>query len=57
MTENVVAIAERRNSELQHRQMYIDGNWVDAISGEVFETINHTTGRLGPLRHSRDRPT
>jgi aldehyde dehydrogenase (NAD+) len=44
MTENV-AIAERRNSELQHRKMYIDGEWVDAISGEIFETVNPYNGR------------
>lgn len=45
MTENVVATAERRNSELQHRKMYIDGEWVDAISGEVFETVNPYNGQ------------
>ncbi|WP_018633950.1 aldehyde dehydrogenase family protein [Neomegalonema perideroedes] len=29
-----------------HRQMFIGGAWVDALSGEVFETRNPATGEL-----------
>ncbi len=32
-------------SELKHYQMLVGGEWVDAASGETFETVNPYTGR------------
>lgn len=44
MTEQLEKSPAQRDV-LAHRQMYIDGHWVDAESGEVFETINPYTGK------------
>ena len=57
MTANPVAVAEPRSGGLQHRKMYIDGEWVDAASGETFETINPYTGEAwatAPLAGAAD---
>jgi len=45
MTENLATIGETPARTLQHRQMYIDGAWVDAVSGQTFETVNPYTGK------------
>jgi len=45
MTENLATIGETPARTLQHRQMYIDGDWVDAVSGQTFETVNPYTGK------------
>jgi (Z)-2-((N-methylformamido)methylene)-5-hydroxybutyrolactone dehydrogenase len=44
-------------TDMQHRKMYIDGQWVDAESGEVFETVNPYTGKpwaTAPLAGTAD---
>lgn len=46
MTENyAVAAADGPKNELEHRKMYIGGAWVEAESGETFETTNPYTGQ------------
>ena len=45
MTENLATIGETPARTLQHRQMYIDGDWVDAVSGQTFEPVNPYTGK------------
>ena len=57
MTENLATIGETPARTLQHRQMYIDGAWVDAVSGQTFETVNPYTGKPGPPRRWPVRPT
>ena len=45
MTDNLLTTDDTTTSGLQHRKMYIDGQWVDADSGETFETVNPFTGK------------
>ena len=34
--------------KLHTYQTYIDGRWVDAVSGKMFETFDPYTGEAGP---------
>ncbi|WP_428366654.1 aldehyde dehydrogenase [Mycolicibacterium sp.] len=45
MTDQLVETSQNGAGVLQHRQMYIDGRWVDAVSGQTFETVNPYTGK------------
>ena len=57
MTDNLLTADDTTTSDMQHRKMYIDGQWVDADSGEVFETVNPYTGRpwaTAPLAGAAD---
>ncbi len=57
MTDNLITADDTTISGLQHRKMYIDGQWVDADSGETFETVNPFTGKpwaTAPLAGAAD---
>ncbi len=59
-TASVAAAPAHHSGEPRRYRMYIDGDWVDAQSGETFETVDPYTGAgLGgraPRRRSRRRP-
>lgn len=46
MTDQLTEPAHRGTGALQQYQMYIDGQWVDATTGETFETVNPYTGKV-----------
>jgi acyl-CoA reductase-like NAD-dependent aldehyde dehydrogenase len=57
MTDNLVATNDTTATGLQYRSMYIDGQWVEADSGEIFETVNPFTGKpwaTAPLAGATD---
>jgi len=57
MTDNLLTTDNTTTGDLQHRQMYIDGQWVNADSGETFETVNPFTGKpwaTAPLAGASD---
>ncbi|PSJ59623.1 aldehyde dehydrogenase family protein [Kumtagia ephedrae] len=39
-------VAQRQPIDGRHRKMFIGGDWVDAVSGETFETRNPATGAV-----------
>ena len=46
MTAQTTPAGLRRNLDGSHRKMFIGGEWVDALSGETFETRNPATGAV-----------
>lgn len=46
MTAQTIPTGLRRPLDGSHRKMFIGGQWVDAASGETFETRNPATGAL-----------
>lgn len=46
MTAQTSPAGLRRSLDGSYRQMFIGGQWVDAVSGETFETRNPATGAL-----------
>lgn len=46
MTAQTTPTGGRRILDGSHRKMFIGGEWVDALSGETFETRNPATGAL-----------
>ncbi|MCO5083022.1 MAG: aldehyde dehydrogenase family protein [Rhizobiaceae bacterium] len=46
MTAQTNPAGLRRTLDGSHRQMFIGGQWVDALSGETFETRNPATGAV-----------
>jgi aldehyde dehydrogenase (NAD+) len=46
MTAQTMPSGLRRSLDGTHRKMFIGGQWVDAVSGETFETRNPATGAL-----------
>jgi aldehyde dehydrogenase (NAD+) len=60
MTDQLTERAQSGTGALQRYQMYIDGQWVDAASGETFETVNPYTGKAwatAPLARDEDVAT
>lgn len=46
MTAQTIPAGLRRSLDGSHRKMFIAGQWVDAASGQTFETRNPATGAL-----------
>jgi hypothetical protein len=38
-----MAIETTAPTEVEHRKNYIGGEWVDSLSGEVFDVVNPST--------------
>ncbi|TIM17540.1 MAG: betaine-aldehyde dehydrogenase, partial [Mesorhizobium sp.] len=46
MTIAQTSVSLRRPIDGRHRQMFVDGAWVDARSGRTMETRNPATGAV-----------
>ncbi|WP_200900788.1 aldehyde dehydrogenase [Pseudarthrobacter siccitolerans] len=44
-SNQTLASADSESTQLEHRSMYIGGEWVEAESGQTFESVNPYTGK------------
>jgi len=44
-------------SELKNYQMFVDGSWIDAAGGGLFESVNPSTGEVWAMILRPMRPT